>query len=135
MAITTSEFEKLSMPVAGKRRDDAPPMPENPADMEAFITGATPKPVAKKVRDHFDAGPMTREEFVDIVKRVHPEAAEFTLKEIGDYAQYYMEDTFAFCMKQVGLHMRDRLEKRGAGQPHFDDSIGLAAMAAAAESG
>lgn len=126
MTITQDELEKLSKPVTGKRRKGRPALPTTPADMEAFASApvATIPPVPP--RDHFYKTALTRTEFVGVVKRVHPEAADFTDEEIGDYAGYYMDDTLAETLRMVGLHMRDRLDKRSAGAPHFDDSKGLA---------
>lgn len=133
MTITQDEIEKLSKPVAGERRRGAPALPTTAAGMESFATApAAPRPPPAP-RDHFDETEMTRAEFVELAKRVHPEAAEFTDQEIGDYAGYYMDDTLAETLRLVGLTMRDRLVKRAAGAPKFDDSKGLAEAAVLAE--
>lgn len=127
MTITQDELDKLSKPVTGERRKGAPAMPTSPAAMEAFVSApVVPKPPSPP-RDHFDKTALSRVEFVDLAKRVHPDAAEFTDEEIGDYAGHYMDDTLAETLRMVGLQMRDRLDKRAAGTPHFDDSKGLAA--------
>ena len=126
MTITDEEFELLSKTSKGKKRKGAP---TTPAALEAFITQPLLAVVAGPTVDYFDRQPLTRPVFVSWVKRMFAdESAKFSDEEIGDFAQHYMDAdrTVADTIKMVGLHMKDRLDKRDAGAPHHDDHTGKA---------
>ena len=127
--LTQNEIATLAKGVrpGGRLPKNSKPVPKTSAEINAFVTTTpTPAPPAP-TRDHFTGGPIGRGGFVALAKKFFPsEAGEFTDQEIGDYAQHYLDDTVAETLRMVGLHMKDRLEKRTNGQPHFDDSKGLA---------
>ncbi len=132
--LTQNEIAMLAKGVrpGGKLPKNSKPVGETSAEVDAFVTTVPTPPPPKPPRDHFDGGPVGRVDFVALAKKFFPtESAEFTDEEIGDSAQHYMDDTLAEQMRMVGLHMKDRLDQRADGKPHFDDSKGRAAAEAA----
>lgn len=125
MPLTQEQRAALSRRIDGKPHR---PGEEPPEDIEAAMTEPPSEPALRAYRDHFEGQPISRAEFVQLVKDHWPtEAAQFTDDEIGDYAAYYMDKTLAHTVKMVGWHMLDRLDKRQRGAPWDDDANGRAA--------
>jgi hypothetical protein len=97
-----------------------------PKDLSGFLGDLTsPTPPPPPFDPHARAA-IPKARFVAEVRSLYPDASEFSDEDIAGYSLYYTGRTVAFQLRQVGRHLRDRLDKRAVGKAHEDDPNGLA---------
>lgn len=99
------------------------PIPKEQFDfLRSFATYDEYLQVARPYRVANPQPTIPDAELVTMIREA-PEAAEFTEQNLLEYSRHYEGEIWQ-VVKMVQAHCRDRLEKRDAGKPHFDDPVG-----------